>query len=274
MGLSNGSRELMILIPEADPGRFWQLRGETVNKESFQLGHNLFQYVGGGMTLGVRPEPYYMEADPKITPKRQLRVVRLLAGDNADPEPGGWRRMAALLHNTANIHLSVDAIPLGKGKLAGAKIAHLTGTTRFKLTAEQQKELSEFINDGGTLIVDAAGGSAEFADSAEAALIAVFGGKPGEFGKILPQNHPLYTMKGFTIDKFAYRRYCRGRIAGQLTAPRVRAIEENGRITVFYSREDLSTGIVGQDVEGVIGYAPATATSIMRNILVYVGFGG
>jgi len=36
---------------------------------------------------------------------------------------------------------------------------------------------------------------------------------------------------------------------------------------VIYSREDLSVGLVGQAVDGIVGYSPATATSLMTRIL-------
>ena len=44
---------------------------------------------------------------------------------------------------------------------------------------------------------------------------------------------------------------------------------QGGRFGVFYSREDLSTGLVGQSVDGIYGYEPATATRLMRAMLLY-----
>ena len=41
------------------------------------------------------------------------------------------------------------------------------------------------------------------------------------------------------------------------------------RVAVFFSREDLSAGLVGNDVDGILGYTPDTATAIMRNVLLY-----
>ena len=60
------------------------------------------------------------------------------------------------------------------------RIAHLTGTTAFKLSPAQRKELSDFTERGGTLIVDAAGGSDAFADAAERESALVFGGTAKE----------------------------------------------------------------------------------------------
>ena len=39
---------------------------------------------------------------------------------------------------------------------------------------------------------------------------------------------------------------------------------------MIYSREDLSAGLVGQPTDGIFGYAPSSATAIMRNIVISV----
>ncbi len=62
--------------------------------------------------------------------------------------------------------------------------------------------------------------------------------------------------------------YARQRL-GQLKGPQIRAIEEGDRAVLFYSREDLRAGMVGQSIDGIIGYSPATATAIMRNLVLY-----
>ena len=40
-----------------------------------------------------------------------------------------------------------------------------------------------------------------------------------------------------------------------------------GRTAVLFSREDLSTGMVGEPIGGVLGYSPKSATAIMQHIL-------
>jgi len=63
-------------------------------------------------------------------------------------------------------------------------------------------------------------------------------------------------------------------VVGKLSAPRVAAIDVGGRAGVFFSREDLSGGLVGSPVDGIVGYDPDTATAIVRNVLVYAETGG
>ena len=46
-------------------------------------------------------------------------------------------------------------------------------------------------------------------------------------------------------------------------------LEVGNRPAVFFSREDLSAGIVGEPVDGVVGYTPETATDLMRDLILY-----
>jgi predicted Zn-dependent protease len=151
-------------------------------------------------------------------------------------------------------------------------VAHFTGTTKFKLDAKQREELKKFVNDGGTLIVEAAGGSADFADSAETELAATFGAKAAaELAKSLTADHALYSQPDAKIEKITYRDWARRVLAegANAKAPRIKGHTINGRVAVFFSREDLTGGLVGQSVDGIVGYSPATSTAIMRNMILY-----
>ena len=278
-GISNGVRELMVLVPDADPAKAWQARQERAREELFQLGANLFLYAVDKSGLLYKGESFIVK-DKKVAPAATLKVARLSVGDNPDPEPGGWRRLATVMKNEHKLALAVEPVGLGGGRLAGYKVAHLTGTTAFKLDDAAKKELAAFVAAGGTLVVDAAGGSPAFADAAEVELHAAFGAE-GDKGMARPlrSDHPVYNLPVTKLDRFGYRRYAK-KIVGDLKGPRLKGIAAPGgaagagRVGVFYSREDLSGGLVGQPVDGIIGYDVATATALMRNILLYASADG
>jgi len=270
MGMTNGPRELMLLIPDADLGKSWQLRSEKTKTEAFELMEDIFLYAVDKKGLQVRGETYVVTKDTKVQPTKTLSLARIMAGDNPDPEPGGWRRLAAVVHNQAKVELKVEPVTIGEGKLAGHQLAHLTGTTKIKLSEAAKAELKTFVEKGGTLLVDAAGGSGDFAETVTAELAALFGGSATEFGQILPPEHPMYAFAGKPIEKFSYRSYVRGKAAGALNVPRIKAHLIDGRPAVLISREDLSTGLVGQQLDGIMGYSPETATEVVRNIVAYV----
>ena len=279
LGVSNGVRELAILIPDADIGRAWQSRAEKTKEEAYQLGMNIFYYAAEKGNVRYRGATHVVKADPKIKPTVNVKIARLMVGDNPDPEPWGWQRLSAILHNQAAVGLKLEAIKPGEKKLAfgptGFQMAHLTGTGNFTMSAPQRDEIKAFVNAGGTLVVDAAGGDGAFADAAEKELAAIFGGDASAIGPIIAPDERVYEwVAPFKIAKFDYRKYTRGKLSGKLTSPRVRGIERAGKQRVFYSREDLSAGMLGQPCDGILGYEPDTATAIMRNIVLYVAYNG
>ena len=47
----------------------------------------------------------------------------------------------------------------------------------------------------------------------------------------------------------------------------------NGRNAIYYSREDLSGGLVGEPVDGIVGYDPDSSTAIMSGIIATAATG-
>jgi hypothetical protein len=276
LSLSNGVREMMVLMPTTDPARSWQLNEAVGHEEPFQFADNLFLYATGKENLQEKGKTYVIYPDERIHPSRNITIARLQYDGNWDPEPAGWRRLAAILHNSFDISLTIVHMKLGSGALSdGAnrdvKLAHLTGTTRVKLDAAEQGEIRKFVESGGTLIVDAAGGSQEFGTSIEGQLAGIFGPAASlELKQRLASTDAVYNLPVAGITEFNFRPFTR-KIIGNIQGPQLRAIHLHGRSAVFYSPEDLSAGLVGAPIDGIIGYEPSTATEIMRNLLLSAG---
>jgi hypothetical protein len=273
--LGNGVRELMVLVPNDDLSKAFQTQSDKTKEELYQFAANLYLYTVKENVGRTKGDTYVARDSEKGKPERSIAVARLMAGDNPDPEPGGWRRLATLMKNASLATLATEPVKPGENKLRGYKVAHWTGTTKFKLTPAARQEITEFVKGGGTLLVDAAGASADFADAALDELSAMFGDAARKaVAKPLPPNHALYTLSDLAIDKFGYRNYARTRVVGRLATPRLSAIEIDGRPAVFFSREDLSASLVGEPVDGIVGYETDTATAIVRNVVVFAETAG
>jgi hypothetical protein len=273
LGLSNGVRELMLLTNNSDPARSWQLEETGRHLSDFQLADDIVLYAIGKKNLVEKGDSFALSPDPAIQATQTLPLARIQYSGNWDPEPGGWRRMTALLHNNFNTDLKISPITLGTQRLSAFKLATLTGTTSIKFSAAQQLELKDFIQQGGTLIIDAAGGSSEFASSIEAQLQILFGPAAGaQLKKPLPPDDPIFNaagnqLAGNVIKTFTYRPFARS-LLGSVRSPLLCAIRITGRPAVYYSRQDLSAGLVGQPTDGIIGYDPQLASEIMTNLLL------
>jgi Domain of unknown function (DUF4159) len=128
----------------------------------------------------------------------------------------------------------------------------------------QRQGLKRYAYEGGLLIIDACGGSPEFAESAEAELHAIY----GEPTKLLTVDHPLFSA-AYRIADADYRQTAKEKLKTELKMPRLRAIERDGKIVAIFSPQDLSTGMVGEPVDGIVGYTPDCAMRLMVNAIVF-----
>ena len=185
-------------------------------------------------------------------------------------------RFARLMDRHAGTAVKVRG-PMAIGELAasGAKLAVLTGTEKFTLSEAEIKALKTFVEGGGTVFIDAAGGEEPkagkgFVASVEAVLAAAF---PGQRLASLPPTSPLYTRKGMEIRAVRWRRETRVAML-DTKAPHLRAIRVDGRPGVIFSRHDITAGLLGVPVAGIYGYHPGdvkdpgTAFKLMRNIVL------
>jgi hypothetical protein len=259
----------MILFPTADPARFWQTGAIAGHEPAYEFLANLFLYATERRELRTRAEPWIVTPHSNFTPPKSLRLARLQHEGNWNPEPAGWPRLAAILHNENQVELTIETIKLGDGKLIAAgqegfPLAHLTATGKFKLTDAQRAEIKAYIASGGTLLVDAAGGDAEAATSLEAELTSLISNKLTP----LALDDPLYKNLGAPAADIAYRPFAMKRTLGQIKGPRLRAAVINNRPAILFSPEDLSTGLVGQPIDGIFGYTPASAAAICRAVVL------
>jgi hypothetical protein len=241
--------------------------------EAYQLPANVFLYAVDKQNLRLRGESHLVKLDSAKAASKTLRVARLQYDGNWDPEPGGWRRIAAIMNNQQSTKLTVESVKLGDGKLAGTyRAAHLTGTDEVKFSDAQRKELAEFVKQGGTLIIDAAGGQGAFATAIDSELAAIFGVEAARsLSEDLPADHAIFKA-GQPISSWDYRPYVGAKLGLKPKVPRLRGMQVGGRLAVLYSPMDLSTGMVGHQVDGIYGYAPQTATQLMQNLLVYAEY--
>ncbi|MEO6436627.1 MAG: DUF4159 domain-containing protein [Tepidisphaeraceae bacterium] len=263
LSMSNGPRELMVLLPDADAGRAWQLNNPALREELYQLAANIFLYAVDKQNLRRRGESFLVKADEKISPTKAIKLARIEYAGNWNPEPGGWRRLAAMMRNQDKVDLAIEPVKLAAGALKDHKIANLTGTAAFTLDAAAREELKRFAAAGGTIVLDAAGGSSAFASAAEKELAVIWPDAKAQWAEPIPADAELFQG----VKTIGYRTYARAKL-GQLKSPRLRGIKAGNQFVVIYSAEDLSVGLVGQPVDGIVGYDPETATALMRRIVL------
>lgn len=265
-GLSNGVRELMLLCPDQDLSRVWQIADDRSSGEPLKLGANIFSYCNDQSSLKTKGASPRVTADPKRQAKRKLSLARLQYAGNWDPEPGGMRRLAAILHNKDGIDIETTPVLLGSGKLGSFKLAYLTGTDRLNWKDNERDEVAAFLKSGGVLLADAAGGSHPFIESFESEIDLLYPSRLEKNRALLDLNHPLYRSGEAPIAKVSYRSFARQTL-GRLDTPQLHGFSEPSVGNVIYSKLDLCHGLLGVPVDGVSGYSPESATDVFRAMI-------
>jgi hypothetical protein len=265
-GLSNGVRELAVVL-EDDYARTWQVN-DLNRREHLELAAAIHQYAIDKDGLQYKGRSHYVEPDPALSPQKSVRIARLRWSGNWDPEPGGWQQLAARMLNDNRTSLRVESVDPLADSLEGFPIAHLTGTGTIPRSPELARELASFVRAGGTLLIDAAGGDSAFATSIEVILKDAFAGDASQLDEPLASDLPVLNDTSGPAKPIAFRAFARARLGNALDAHRLRGITIDNRLAVIYSREDLSAGLVGQPVDGILGYSPETATEIVRRLVM------
>ena len=269
--LGNGARELIILLPGGDLSWQWQRgAGSPVAAQAphFGLVGNLHLYMTDRGNPRFKGDRAWPTVDHQIVPTRRLRVARLRHNGNYDPEPAGWQRLAAILHNRDAIQLEAPLVSPRQLPAGRFEIAHVTSSNAFGLDDADLAELRRFTTGGGLLLFDAAGGSRQATIAFEDLLRRM---EPS--GKLapLPIDHPVYVgapPDRPNLQQVQYRKYAFDRLP-RTKLPRLKAFSSGGRIVAIVSEEDLSSGLVGHGIDGIIGYSPQSATDLVRNLLLW-----
>jgi len=120
-GQSNGIRELMMLVPEADPGRAWQIESTKTREEAFQLAGNIFLYATGKENLAHKARRILsMLTGKRGAISKWLVCKSATIGTRARRLATFWRRSC-----TIQEHVGIQATPvkIAAGALADYKIA-------------------------------------------------------------------------------------------------------------------------------------------------------
>jgi hypothetical protein len=262
--LSNGIRELIILLPEGDLSWQWQSKvGLTTSiRPEFSLIGNLLLYLTGSAPPHPKGDSTWIEADASAQTNRTIGVARIKFGGNWDPEPLAWTRLANVMANQNHIRVVDYAITPRSGELERFDLVHLTSTHAFTLPEETRAALRSYMDNGGIVLFDAGGGDESATASFESIVTALY---PQAIVDTLPNDHAIYAG----MSRIEYRTGAVARLGARLHEARLRGVFLNNKLIAIESPDDLTGALVGYPIGAIAGYSPATATELVEHILLY-----
>ena len=264
--LSNGVRDLIILA-EKDWGMTLQSGQMEQQTGANKIMTNLYAMVsdrgrGGHRIASPITNRSNDEADRVITVSQIQQPGRPLI------EPSSWEPLRNHFENHTGIQLSVLNQSIEQATGHGVELLHLKGVKSVAITPREVRALVRYINNGGTVLIEAVGGRGDYAASLGRQLSAVYATPP----VMIDSHHPMLTgqnhQNGYDCRKTSYRRFSVLQL-GLSDVPRLEMIQVNGRAAVIISHEDLSLGVLGVRHWGVNGYEPTAARELLSNILLY-----
>ncbi len=265
LAISNGVRDVWVISPE-DMGAVWERRAFS-QKRYWELPMNLYMYATGKGYLADRLHSLVPPAAAG-SPARTITVGRLKYNGNWNPEPGAWPRFTLLARANAQTQITVSTVTVSKLNAQKMPLLDMTGTGKFLFTASQIAALRKYLNQGGMLFADAAGGHQQFTDSFSALAMKLY--PKAVMGK-LPANCSIYsgTMPGGMDSKRAeYRRFYTD-VNGLKHVPKFLGIKHAGRWVLVFSPEDVTSGLLGIKTWGISGYTPKSAVGLATNVVEY-----
>jgi Domain of unknown function (DUF4159) len=262
--VSNGSR-LLLINSSTELNKAWQLRDYKPHPADFQIGMNIFIYAAGKTNFRNKLRTTVVP-DPQVTPVGTVPIARLQYPGAWNPEPAGWPRFSRQFLGETSVKLDITPVDLRDLRFTNFTVAHLTGTKEIHVDAFQVKAITDFVDAGGTLLIDACGGSAAFGDSVRNELLAQ--AFPHTLLQPLPNDHSILLGTGPCMAPVTP--HLRPR-AAELQGSPVVSLEylQEGRGTVIFCPVDLSTALLGTNTYAVLGCDPESAHELMKNAVLW-----
>jgi hypothetical protein len=137
------------------------------------------------------------------------------------------------------------------------------------LSVEEMGALKKFLDSGGILLAEAAGGNPEFTESFLRAMKGIY---PGSGPEALPADHAVFTGKfadGKPLGEVKFRKFGTLALGKGVTAAAVDEIAVDGKVRVLFSQWDYSSGLLGTNTWGIVGYGPETSEVLASNLVVW-----
>ncbi len=273
-GLSNGAR-LLIILTQSDWSDVFQSDKEPGHGPVWDLATNVFAYATNRGALNNRlVQPFETLMGRAFS--GELTVGRARYEGNWLPEPAAWQIQSDYTFNRTGLRVTTTpasgnrVLDLSDIGTCDHKLVHLSGTHAIFLNESERQAIKQYVNRGGTLLIETVGGQGDFSRSLDKQIAGLF---DDSYAVPLTASDPIVSghgLEGGQDNRRALYRRCAVVTMHFEPRPYLAAyLDASGRPMVIISHEDLSLGMIGSRHWDIIGYQPTTARNLMTNISLW-----
>ncbi|QOV89153.1 DUF4159 domain-containing protein [Humisphaera borealis] len=235
--------------------------------DSLQVGANIVTYCLAEYQYGRFFSHAKVFHQENLATRDQLVLGQVVHNGDWDATPHGLPNLLKFIDQSTTLKVQFKRMPvdLEKADIFAFPVLYMSGQRAVTFSEASRKRLKEYLDRGGTLIVDCVVGSSEFDTAFRREIKAIYGEKPL---KPLPANHALYSFVQDTT-KVRLSPQAAQLLGGEIAAPAIEAIEIDGRLPVIYSKLSLSAGWEQLPRAYNVGYADADALKLGVNVFMY-----
>ena len=286
MVLSNGARDLMVILP-ADWGMVFQM-GRDARDAVWPMAENLYAAYTQRGDLPPRLSPVVAEpvqTTGDVVVIRGVTAAGLEAADAAiaelppqrvprgqtpvEPgierglvEPEAWSLFVRRYAAETGDRLTVRVLPVsevGQETQADAHVLHLAGVSAEALSEEELAAVRAFVERGGTVLVETIGGRGDYTQAMRTQLRGALGLRTQRLSNASP-------LRELGDQEVAWRPSTALRFSFG-PEPRLEEGVLNDRVVVYFSQEDLSLGALRVPHWAVHGYSAETAEALLIRLI-------
>ena len=206
-----------------------------------------------------------------------IQIAKLRHTGGCDDAPGALANLLrAAAQGETKLSVAPDPQLLGPDDpaLRNYHFAFMHGRQNFRFSPAERRELRKYLENGGTLLVDAICASRQFTGAFRRELSLAMEGRRLER---IPKDDPIFTagFGGFDIRKVEVRTPQPAAVDEPLAArtrkvsPQLEGLRINGRWAVLFSPLDLSCALESHEAIQCRGYRREDAVRIGLNVLLY-----
>lgn len=235
--------------------------------DALKLGANIVTYALAEFQYGRffdHQKVYHQSADAT---RDQLVLGQIVHNGDWDATPHGVPNLLKTIDQSTTLHVQFKRVPVDpeKADIFSFPVLLMTGQRTFSFSPETRKRLRQYLDRGGTMIVDDVIGSSEFDVSFRKEIKEIY---PDKELAPLASGHPLLTFVN-DVTQVHLAPLAAQEAGTNIVPPRLEVITVDGQIPVIYSPLSMSAGWEQLPRAYNKGYADEDALKLGVNVFMY-----